>query len=416
MIRTGSASQTGTAPRRDLAVLLTAKTISDIGYALDFICLSVFIWVRTHSTLATGLVSVALYTGSIAGGRLGHRYGDLWDRRKVMISADLVRMTMLVTLAILPGRVQTWWLYPAVVLIGTGRSVFEASLSAATPVLAGSATLTVNSVLAGLKGIAFVIGMALATVAVPVVGYRGVFACDASSYALSATVLLALRLRTREARPPAAAGGGAEEWALWPQLVMAGLAALMVLRGLDAFASSSQQVGLPILGSQLHPGDPTLVSGAVWSSWAAGLLVASFVLRPLSRRIISRSPKRVFCIATIVMSAGFVGVFWFSGWWPRLAAAAIAGIGDALSEITFKQALQSLPDHRRGRAFGLSQIAVNSGFMCGLLVTSAVLRPAWLAQWVLLLHGIPFLMALWMAAAPGRAARVAEPAVPEATA
>jgi MFS family permease len=415
MIGTQSASQTGSAPRRDLAVLLTAKTISDIGYALDFICLSVFVWVRTHSTLATGLVSVALYTGSIAGGRLGHRYGDSWDRRKVMIGADLVRMAMLVTLAVLPGRVQTWWLYPAVVLIGTGRSVFEASLSAATPVLAGPATQTVNSVLAGLKGIAFVIGMALATVAVPVVGYRGVFACDASSYALSASVLLALRLRTREARP-AAAGGEAEEWALWPQLVIAGLAALMVLRGLDAFASSSQQVGLPILGSQLYPKDPTLVSGAVWSSWAAGLLVASFVLRPLSKAIISRSPKRVFCLATIVMSAGFVGVFWLSGWWPRLAAAAVAGIGDALSEITFKQALQSLPDHRRGRAFGLSQIAVNSGFMCGLLLTSAVLRPAWLAQWALLLHGIPFLMALWMAAAPGRAARVAEPVVPEAPA
>jgi len=401
-------ARAGTAARRDLAVLLTAKTISDVGYALDFICLSVFIWVRTHSTLATGLVSVALYGGSIAGGRLGHRYGDRWDRRKVMITADLVRTVMLVTLAVLPGRVQTWWLYPAVILVGTGRSVFEASLSAATPVLAGPATQTMNSVIAGLKGVALVTGMALATAAVPLVGYRGVFASDAASYALSATVLLALRLRTRESRSPAAESSGAEP-ALWQQLVLAGLAALMILRGLDAFASSSQQVGLPILGSQLSPANPTLVAGAVWSSWAAGLLLASFVLRPLSKRVISQSPKRVFCVATIVMSAGFVGVFWLSGWWPRLLSAAVAGIGDALSEITFKQSLQSLPDHRRGRAFGLSQIAVNSGFMCGLLATSGGLRPGWLAQWVLLFHGVPFLMALWMAVAPARPARVPEP-------
>jgi MFS family permease len=394
-------ARAGTAAGRDLAVLLTAKTISDIGYALDFICLSVFIWVQTHSTLATGLVSVALYGGSIAGGRLGHRYGDRWDRRKVMISADLIRTAMLVTLAVLPMRIQTWWLYPAVVMIGTGRSVFEASLSAATPVLAGQRTQTMNSVIAGLKGVALVTGMALATAAVPLVGYRGVFASDAATYALSATVLLALRLRTREQRPAAESAGGPEP-AVWPQLVMAGLAALMILRGLDAFASSSQQVGLPILGSQLAPANPTLVSGAVWSSWAAGLLLASFVLRPLSRRIISRSPKRVFCVATIIMSAGFVGVFWFPGWWPRLVSAAVAGVGDALSEITFKQALQSLPDHRRGRAFGLSQITVNSGFMCGLLSTSVGLQPGWLAQWVLAFHGAPFLMAVWMAVAPAR--------------
>jgi MFS family permease len=402
-------SQTASAPRRDLAIFLTAKTISDIGYALDFICLSVFIWVRTGSPLATGLVSVTLYSGSIVGGRLGHRYGDRWDRRKMMIGADLIRMAMLAVLAVLPTPEQTWWLYPAVILVGMGRSVFEASLSAATPVLAGSGTQSVNSILAGLKGVAFVIGMGLAVAAVPVIGYRGVFATDASSYALSATVLLALRMRMREAPAKDTDAVGAEPVS-WALLVGAGLAALMMLRGLDAFASSSQQVGLPVLGSQLVPSDPTVVAGAVWSCWAAGLLVASFVLRPLSKRIISRSPRRVFCLATMVMSAGFIGVFWLSGWWPRLLLAAIAGIGDALSEITFKQAMQSLPDHQRGRAFGFSQIVVNSGFMCGLLVTSAVLRPAWLPQWVLLLHGVPLLVAAAMAAAPiRRAVSVAEP-------
>jgi MFS family permease len=145
------------ASRRDLTIFLTAKTISDIGYALDFICLSVFVWARTNSTLATGLVSVALYAGAITGGRLGHRWGDRWDRRRVMISADLIRMIMLVLLASLPGQAQTWWLYFAVFLLGSGRSVFEATLSAATPVLAGERTQFINSVLAGLKGVAFMV-------------------------------------------------------------------------------------------------------------------------------------------------------------------------------------------------------------------------------------------------------------------
>jgi MFS family permease len=402
-------AQEGSAARRELGILLTAKSISDVGFALDFICLSVFIWVRTSSALDTGLVSVALYGGSIVGGRLGHSYGDRWDRRRVMISADLVRAAMLATLALLPGQAQTFWLYPAVILVGMGRSVFEASLSAATPVMAGSRTQSVNSAMAGLRGTAFVVGMALAAVLVPVIGYRGVFACDASSYALSATVLLVLRLRTREAASKTGAGAG-HPAAVWPQLVIAGLAGLIVLRGLDAFASSSQQVGLPILGTQLMPGDPTRIPGEVWSSWALGLLIGSFVLRPLSKKIINAAPRRVFCLATIVMSVGFVGVFWLPGWWPRMVLAGLAGVGDALSEIAYKQAMQSLPDDRRGRAFGLAQILVNAGFLGGLMITSVALRPSFLARWVLMFHGIPFVTAVCMTALSAKRAEVPEPA------
>ncbi|MFJ9518621.1 MFS transporter [Kitasatospora sp. NPDC101801] len=403
MTRTGQPA-VGTGPvasanRRDLAVFLTAKTMSDIGYALDFICLSVFVWERSHSAFATGLLSAALYAGAIAGGRLGHRYGDRWDRRRVMIGADLVRMLMLALLALLPDAAQNWWLYAAVALIGTGRSVFEGTLSAATPVLAGERTQAVNSLLAGLKGVAFLLGMGLATVLVPLIGYRGVFALDAGTYALSALVLTALRLRMRE--PGAAGAARRDRTGAWPLLVGAGLAMLVVLRGLDAFGSASQHVGLPILGSELRPDAPTFVSGAVWACWAAGLLLAGFVLRPLARRVVERSPMLVFCLATMVMSAGFIGIFWLDGWWPRLLCAVVAGLGDALSEITFKQAMQQLPDDRRGRAFGLGQIVVNSGFMAGLLVTSVALHPGWVPQWVLLLHGVPLLVAAWVAVTAG---------------
>jgi MFS family permease len=390
-----------------LAVFLGAKTVSDIGYALDFICLSVFVWERTRSAVATGMVSVALYAGAIGGGRLGHRYGDRWDRRRVMIGADLVRAVMLALLAVLPVAVQRWWLYPAVVLVGAGRSVFEATMSAATPVLAGTRTQAVNSALAGLKGVAFMVGMGLAAVLAPVVGYRGVFGLDASSYVLSALVLLVLRLRMRESGERAAAPR--DRAGAWPLLVGAGLASLVVLRVLDAFGSSSQHVGLPMLGTLLRPAEPTVVSGVVWGSWAAGLLVGSFVLRPLARRLVERNPALVYCLATMVMSLGFIGVFWLDGWWPRLLAAGAAGLGDALSEITYKQSLQRLPDDRRGRAFGLSQVAVNAGFMAGLLATSLVLTPSRLAPWVLLLHGVPLLVAGWMAIGAARSVRSPEP-------
>jgi len=139
---------------RAVVGLVTAKAISDVGYALDFVALSVFVWISTQSVLATGALSVALYAGGIAGGQLGHRYGAHWDRRRAMIVADLARMAALLLLVAVPAGPRLWLLYPAVVVIGAGRSVFEATLSAATPVLAEERAQLFNSVLAGVKGIA----------------------------------------------------------------------------------------------------------------------------------------------------------------------------------------------------------------------------------------------------------------------
>ncbi|WP_197523568.1 MFS transporter [Actinokineospora pegani] len=386
-----TATSTPAPARGRLRALLAAKAVSDVGHALDFVCLSVFVWEATRSAFATGAVSVLLYAGAIVGGRLGHAFGDRWDRRTAMVAADLVRVVVLGLLAVLPGVAQQWWLFFAVFVVGAGRSVFEATLAAATPVLAGERVQFVNSVIAGLKGAAFLVGMGASALVVPLVGFRGVFALDAASYAVSAAVLLTLRVRLREDDPgPRAARAGVRAW---PVVVAAGLVPLFALRALDAFGSSSQHVGMPILGGQLA-GGAERVAGVLWSGWAAGLLLGGFVLRPLATRVIARAPTAVFCAATVLMSIGFIGVFWAGEWWLRVAAGVAAGIGDAFSEIAFKQAVQRLPDRDRGSVFGLSQLVVNAGFMGGLVVTTVVLQPVWVSEWVLLLHGIPLVAAV----------------------
>lgn len=378
---------------RPVVVLLTAKAISDVGSALDFVCLGVFVWVTTESALATGLVGVALFVGGIAGGRLSHRYGARWNRRTAMIGAEVARAAALLLLALVPGGAQLWWLYPAVAVAGGGRAVLEATLAAATPVLAGPRVQLLNSVLSGLRGLALIAGMALATVAVPLIGFRGVFALDAASSALCAVVLLGLRLRLREPGSDGPASRG-PIGSSWRAMLGLGLVALLAVRGLDALGSSSHNVGLPMLGSREDPANPASVVGAVWMIWAAGKLIGSFGIRPLLAGPIGRAPGMVFYLATVVMSVGFIGVFWLPSWPLALAAAAIAGIGDALTDITFRQGLQQLPDTDRGGAFGLSQMVINAGFVVGLLLTGLVLTPDSLGGWVLALHGIPVLAAL----------------------
>jgi MFS family permease len=384
---------------RTLTVLLAAKAISDVGSALDFVCLGVFVWVRTESALATGLFGLSLYAGGMIGGRLGHRYGADWNRRRVMIIADVVRMAVLMVLALLPSGAQLWWLFPAMVVVGTGRSVFETTLSAATPVLAGDRLQAANSALSAVKGAALVAGMGLAAVAVPVVGFRGVFALDATSYGLSALVLLALRPRLRDGSAVARRNMDAKVG--WSVLVAAGLSALLVVRGIDALGSASHHVGLPILGDQRNPGNPAAVTGAIWMVWATGMFAGALVLRPLLARVIRRAPQFVFFLATALMSVGFIGVFWLSAWPAIVAAGVLAGLADSLSEVTYKQSIQRLPDRQRGPAFGLSGTVLNAGFAVGLVVAGFAIDPARIAEWVLVMHGVPLVAAIaaatWLA-------------------
>jgi MFS family permease len=385
---------------RSVSGLLVAKALSDVGFALDFVCLSIFVWLRTQSVLATGLVSLALYVGGVLGGRLGHRHGARWDRRRAMVGADCVRMAALLGLAVVPDGAQVWVLFPAVCAVGAGRAVFEATLAAATPVLAPGRVQLLNSVLSGLKGVSMVAGMGLAAVAVPVVGFRGVFVLDALSYGVSAVAVLMLPLRLREPSAPGHPQPGQHRMVGWPAMVGAGVVLLVAVRGLDALGSASHHVALPILGDLRDPANPAGVTGVVWMTWAAGTVLGSLVLRPVLRAVIDRAPGLVFCAATAGMSVGFIGIFWLPGWPWMLTAAIVAGLGDALSEITFKQSLQQLPDQRRGVVFGLSQVVINSGFVVGLAVTSVALTPAGAGGWVLLLHGIPCIVAvavgLWL--------------------
>jgi len=400
--------------RSPLAVLLAAKFVSDVGFALDFVCLGVFAWVATGSAAATAAVSLSLYAGGVLGGHLGQRFGARWDRRRAMIGADLARMAALLGLAVVPDAAQIYWMFPAVLVIGLGRAVFEATLSAATPALSGSfGQQSLNSAISAIKGLALVGGMGLAAVAVPLIGFRGIFLLDAATYTLSAAVLLVLKLKLREDDAVAPAGRSGRVG--WATLAAAGLVAIVGIRGLDAFGSASQHIGLLMLGSLRDAANPAGLAGGVWMAWAAGMFAGSMWVRPRLAPAIAARPVSVFGIATAVMSVGFVGIFWFGPLAAVLAAAVVAGAGDALSEVTFKQSLQTLPESRRGGAFGLAQVVLNSGFAGGVLIVGATATPSRIAAIVLLMHGVALVGAVGLAiTAWSRTTTVkaAEPALP----
>lgn len=379
-----------TAARRQLGLLLGAKTLSDMGFALDFICFNTFVWIATQSPFAAGCLAAALYGGGAIGGRVVQLYGNAWDRRRVMVWADLARLAALVALAALPPHLTIYWLYPTVLCIGIARAIFTATLSASLPAMSGPRLQTINGLVSGLRGVALVIGMTVAALYAKTFGFRALFLFDALTYGLSAAVLWRTTLPFRDTAASSAAAPPAPPLP-WHAIraLGAGIWLLMLIRALDALGSGTQHVGFPMLGAALNPADPARAIGQLWGVWGVGMFLGSFVLRPFLATPMHRNPHILFLLATVGMSAGFTGIFWSSGWPMLLGWAILAGAGDGLSEIAFRQTLQQAPDTLRGSLFGCAEILVNGGLILGLLFTGTVVTPATIPHWTLILHGIP---------------------------
>ncbi|CAM5284711.1 MFS transporter [Streptomyces abikoensis] len=88
------------------------------------------------------------------------------------------------------------------------------------------------------------------------------------------------------------------------------------------------------------------------------------------------------------MSAAFIVVFAGLPTVPTIAAALVAGMADGFTEIVYVSRLQAAPDAERGRLFGLSASAENTGFGLGMLVSAALLESFSPLQVVASFHGL----------------------------
>jgi predicted MFS family arabinose efflux permease len=88
------------------------------------------------------------------------------------------------------------------------------------------------------------------------------------------------------------------------------------------------------------------------------------------------------------MSAGFIVVFSGLPTVPAVIAALVAGAADGFTEIVYVSRLQTAPDDQRGRLFGLTASAENTGFGLGMLVSGALLETFSPLQVVAAFHGL----------------------------
>ncbi|KMS72082.1 MFS transporter [Streptomyces viridochromogenes] len=370
--------------------LVSAYAASAFGNYLNLIALGLFSYEVSGTAFGVGAVmALRLLSGFAAGFAAGALPAAL-TRRTVMVCADVAQAAAMTALALSAPRTPMWLLAAVVVVLGAGNTFFSVALRSAVPVMVGSRNRArANGLLMSARSLATVLGFASAAPVIAAGGYALAFACNAVSFAVSAAALLVLRPRTDDEAP-----ADGEDEAVPPRrglrrFATAGLPGLLLgmilLRGVDALASSSHNAALPVVAHVAAPDEPAVFMARFWAAWAVGTVLAHWALR--RRRPEAAWGERAFAVGTCAMAFCFTAAFLGLPTAGLVVAAGAAGFADGWTEIVYTTRLQAASDRQRGRLFALSATAEQSGFALGAVTAAAALESLPVLAVVAAFHG-----------------------------
>jgi len=188
-------------------MLFLGQSASTLGDQVVIVALALFITRTTGSPTDLGLVLGAQSATLVGLVLFGGVWADRLPRHRIMISCDLARAAVHVTLAalIVAGTVQIWQIVVLEALFGAAEAFFQPAYTGLLPqtipeeLMHEARALTQSS-----QNVAAFLGPALATILVLGVGAGVAFAFDALTFLVSALLLLGVKPRARGVEQPRA--------------------------------------------------------------------------------------------------------------------------------------------------------------------------------------------------------------------
>jgi MFS family permease len=282
---------------RDFGLLWLAGLISLAGSLALVVALPLHIYQLTDSTLATAGTFAASFLPRVLFGSIAGVFVDRWDRRRVMIVADISRALLLLSILAAPDRLEL--LYAVAAIQGAIGLFFSPAESALLPLLVGEDRLIAANALNALNdNIGMLLGPALGSMIYAGPGITGVALIDAATFALSA--LLVSRISTRPRPTPERPHGDAQLGTAWTRMVRDwrdGLGIVHRSRSLMVIFTTSSlngiaegvflTLGLTPLVLDVLKGTPAQV-GWLGTAQAVGGLTAGLIVARMGQRLSQR--------------------------------------------------------------------------------------------------------------------------------
>lgn len=330
--------------------------MSIAGDQLALVALTVLVYDRTHSPLATASAYTVGFLPWLIGGPTLAKLADRFPRRTVMITCDIA-CTVLVAAMAAPA-VPLWALVVLLFVITLLGSPFRAARSAMMPdILPGDRYVLGTAAMQTTNRTGRLIGFAVGGAVVALVGVRATMGIDAATFAFSALIVRTgvrhrptPRRQGEGARPARRDGSGLRMVFGNPRL-----RTLILLGWLVPFYAVPEALAVPY-AAHFHGGPAE--AGLFLAAGPAGSLVGTIAFSRLvnpETRLAWMGPLAVSCCGVLVLCALDPALS------IALAIIAVAGALSAYQLAANAAFVTTVPQHRRGQAIGLANSGINVG-------------------------------------------------------
>jgi MFS family permease len=354
---------------RDFRLIFAGQLVSATGSQVTLVAAPIQIFQLTDSTLAVGLLGLATLVPLVAGSIVGGALADQYDRRRLLLVAQLLLGSMSLGLALnaLSPSPRLWLVYLFAGLQAGFTGLDMPTRNAILPTLVRRDLLPSAFALQQLLWQACqIIGPAIAGLLIARVSMSATYVTDLATFAVAAVFLTRVRPLPPEGGGTRASGASVLEGLRY----LGGKQALQgsFLIDINAMVFGMPRAVFPEIGLRTF-GSPE-VAGLLFAAPAAGALVGAGTSGWLHR--IERQGRAV--VISVMVWGAAIALFGIQSWLPAaLGLLAVAGAADVVSAVFRSAILQTtVPDRLRGRLSAIFIAVVAGGPRLGDLEAGAV--------------------------------------------
>lgn len=352
------------------------QVVSEIGDNFNNIAVFSLAMALTHSGLVVTFIMLSRAIPAVAIGPLAGVVLDRFDRKKIMITSDLVRGVVALGFILAFVRQAIWMLYLFSALLMIASPFFTAGRSAILPTVASREELhTANALTQTTQWMTITIGTFLGATVVAI-GYKWAFAFNALSFLFSAWAIWKLRApKGKEFQPERKDLTEAEVVRPWHEYreglrymrsvpLVFGIALLSVGW---ATGGGAAQILFTLFGEVVFNRGAAGI-GIIWGCAGIGLLVGGAIASWLGRRLSFDGYKLAVFIDYIVHGGAYVLFSQMRRFDLALAFILISRASIAVNSVlNFSYLLRTVSDQYRGRVFATMETLTWAMIMLSLM-------------------------------------------------
>ncbi|MGH9613945.1 MAG: MFS transporter [Bryobacteraceae bacterium] len=361
---------------RNYRYMWTGQIVSEIGDHFNNIAVFSLALADTKSGMVVTGIMLSRAIPAVMAGPLAGVVLDRMDRKRVMMSSDLIRAVMALGFILTLDHKNTSLLYVFSALLMLASPFFTSGRSAILPVIANREEIhTANSVSQTTGWMTLTIGTLLGGTSVMQFGYEWAFVFNSLSFLASAVCISRLRVPSGHFRAERKDLTEAEVVRPWheykeglrymrssPLILGIGLVTIGWASG-----GGAAQILFSLFGDLVfHRGAAGI--GTIWGFAGIGLLIGGAIGHVMGKNMSFSTYKRTIFLCYLIHGSAYVifsqmRIYGWALFFIALSRSAVA----VSSVLNFSQLLKTVPDEFRGRVFATIETLTWSVMMISMM-------------------------------------------------